>query len=469
MNTTRTTIRRKLSDRLRSLPRDRRGTIIIITALMFPALLAFMALALDVGYIYDVKRNQQKAADSAAMGAGQEIWRQNTAKVVPAAKADATKNGFNDSDSAVTVTVEYPYSFNGGNANDSVRVLIEEVVPTYFARAFGKEAVTVRSQAVSGLVAYGNGCYFLLNPSAKSAFKSVGGSILKADCNVLINSTDDDGYFQNGGGQVCVPFVGVVGGFQNNPTCTEPGGPYPTSTTGIPQVQDPLANFLTSPPPVTDYGSVTIGNDDDEDLWPGYYTQIKQTGGISRLNEGLYYVDGEFTINGGTMTSLGDGVTIYVTDGNRVTVNGNAGTGGGGALPGAATNFGLPPTIAAAGGESFGAANGPPPPPPPPPPGTDPTVTLHAPVLGTNGSVPGMLFWSTSTLTQKTAGSAQSIFKGTLYFPNALLAFRGTNDSQSWQMVVADTAEHVGESTSVNDFKGNFPGMPPVRKVTLLQ
>ena len=80
-----------------------------------------------------------------------------------------------------------------------------------------------------------------------------------------------------------------------------------------------------------------------------------------------------------------------------------------------------------------------------------------------------MLFWSTSTLTQKTAGSAQSIFKGTLYFPNALLAFRGTNDSQSWQMVVADTAEHVGESTSVNDFKGNFPGMPPVRKVTLLQ
>ena len=423
----------KVWRRLISIRNDSRAVLIVITALLFPVLVAFMVLALDVGLIYNVKRNQQKAADSAVMGAGQEIWRQHADKVIPAGKADAKKNGFDDDDSAVTVTVEYPYSYNGANGNDYVRVMIEEVVPTYFARIFEQTEVTVRSQAVAGLVGYADGCYYVLNKEEKQAFKSVGGSILKADCGLLINSDNPAGFSQNGGGEVCVTSVGIVGGYNNAPTCTQTGGPYPTTRTGIPRVYDPLANFLTTPEPtnLTNYGNVQIGNNDDVDLWPGYYTQIKQTGGVSRLNEGLYYVDGNFTVNGGDMSSLSDGVTIYVVQ--QVTINGNAGNGGGN------------------GG------------------GNAPGVNLYAPVTGTYDSIPGILFWSPSDRTQKTAGNAQSVFNGTLYFPNALLTFRGTNDSSAWQMVVCDTGEHVGNSTSVNNFKGTFQGMPPVRKVTLLQ
>ena len=119
------------------------------------------------------------------------------------------------------------------------------------------------------------------------------------------------------------------------------------------------------------------------------------------------------------MSSLGDGVTIYLTE--QLTINGNA------------------------------------------------QANLHAPVAGTNSSIPGILFWSPSTKTQKATGNAQSSFQGTLYFKNALLAFRGTTDADSWQLIVADEAEHVGNSTSVNNLASTFPGMPPVRKVTLLQ
>lgn len=428
---------------VRSFVKDSRANFIVLTALLFPVLLSFMALALDVGLVYDKKRNQQKAVDSAAMGAGNEIWRGNTAKVESAAKADAKKNGFDDADANVTVTVEYPCSYNGGNSNDYARVTIEEVVPTYFARVFGQTSVTVRSQAVAGLVSFADGCYYVLNETAEQAFKSVGTSLLKASCGVLVNSDHPNAYYQDGGGEVCVPSVGIVGGYNNAPGCTDAGGPYPDYKTSIPRVMDPLANFLTTPETagLTSYGSIQVQNNDDVDLWPGYYSQIRQTGGISRLNQGLYYVDGDFTVNGGEMSSLGDGVTIYVT--GRVTVNGNAGSGNGGGNGNGNGNGG--------GG------------------GADPLVQLHAPVTGTNGSIPGILFWATSADTHKAAGNAQSNFKGTLYFPFGDLVFRGTNDSDSWQMIVADTAEHVGTSTSVNDFGGAFPGMPPVRKVTLLQ
>ena len=420
MNSSRTVNRQKSLNRMRSLVKQSGGSLIVLTALMFPFLLSFMALSLDIGMIYDVKRRQQKAADSSAMGAGQEIWRQNAAQVIPAGKADAKKNGFDDNQGAVTVNVEYPYAYNGGNANDYVRVTISEVVPTYFARLLGPESATVRSQAVAGLVNFADGCYYVLNESSNQAFKSVGGAVLRANCGLLVNSDNSSGYFQNGGGEVCIPSVGIVGGYNNSPSCSDPGGPLPNTKTGIPRVLDPLAHLtVPSSTGLTNYGNVHVKNGDDVDLLPGYYSQIKQTGGTSRLSPGLYYVEGDFTVNGGVMSSLGDGVTIYLTE--QLTINGNA------------------------------------------------QANLHAPVAGTNSSIPGILFWSPSTKTQKATGNAQSSFQGTLYFKNALLAFRGTNDADSWQLIVADEAEHVGNSTSVNNLASTFPGMPPVRKVTLLQ
>ena len=47
-------------------------------ALLLPVALAFMGLALDVGLLYDWKQRMQVAADSAANGAANELWRRNT-------------------------------------------------------------------------------------------------------------------------------------------------------------------------------------------------------------------------------------------------------------------------------------------------------------------------------------------------------------------------------------------------------
>ena len=48
--------------RLRGLRKDRCAVIVVITALVFPVLLAFAALALDAGMFQDMKRRQKNAA-----------------------------------------------------------------------------------------------------------------------------------------------------------------------------------------------------------------------------------------------------------------------------------------------------------------------------------------------------------------------------------------------------------------------
>ena len=60
-------------------------------------------------------------------------------------------------------------------------------------------------------------------------------------------------------------------------------------------------------------------------------------------------------------------------------------------------------------------------------------------------------------------------FQGGLYFLKTDLAFRGTSESNAWQMVVANTMEVMGTSCAYNDYEGTFAGMPPVRTVTLME
>ena len=99
-------------------------------------------------------------------------------------------------------------------------------------------------------------------------------------------------------------------------------------------------------------------------------------------------------------------------------------------------------------------------------------VNLSAPTCSSNGSMAGMLFVLdrlAPNLSHRIVGSACSSFEGGLYFLTADLAFRGTSTIDSWQMTVANTMEIMGTSCAVNTYKGKFAGMPPVRKVTLLE
>ena len=56
---------------------NRAGVIVVVVAVAFPFLLGFLALALDIGYIYHAKRRIQAAADAGAMAGAVEIYRRH--------------------------------------------------------------------------------------------------------------------------------------------------------------------------------------------------------------------------------------------------------------------------------------------------------------------------------------------------------------------------------------------------------
>ena len=247
--------------KIEGLKKDRRGIILILTALIFPALMAFMGLALDVGMIFDLKRRQQAAADAGAFGAAQELFRGNSALVTKAAWNDAAINGWkhyelSGGDSDVTVTVNYPYTFQG--STNFVELIITEInVPTYFLRVVGRESATVQSRAVAGLVRdYGDGCILALNPTMKAALKVNGQGTLLADCGIMVNSNDPRAIDMTT--QACLKsnaWIGTGGGFNSGgSTCYSP---YPTQYALA--AYDPMA-YMAEPPIALPLAANLIGS-----------------------------------------------------------------------------------------------------------------------------------------------------------------------------------------------------------------
>ena len=76
------------------LRRRESGRVFVLAAFGLVVILAFTALASDLGYSQSQRRKMQTAADSADMAGEQEVIACDTASVTAAAKNDATLNGF---------------------------------------------------------------------------------------------------------------------------------------------------------------------------------------------------------------------------------------------------------------------------------------------------------------------------------------------------------------------------------------
>ena len=325
---------------------DNRAAILIITALLFPVLLAFLALALDVGKIYDLKRRTRNAANAGAIGGAYEVYRQNTtyAEVNQAGQEDSIKNGFDDSEFNVTVTINYPYTWQG--VSGYVEAIVSETGPTYFARVFNQNNVTVRSRAVAGMGNYNGACVIALDPTAAKAMTIRGTVNFDVNCEIEVHSENPRGLIISGS-SVCIQSagVGVVGGYRVNgnldPDCFNPKPVdeisyhedpiyYAMHIEETPSLEEPDATAFTT----CDWWDTEI--DGDQTLSPGYYCgseypdpdpitgkikyhpAIKISSGTVYLESGVYYLDSGMHISGGIIThDLSDtdpGVLFYNTN-----------------------------------------------------------------------------------------------------------------------------------------------------------
>ncbi len=209
----------------------------MFVALSLIVLLAFMGLAIDLGYFRSVKRQMQTAADASAMAGAAELPFNNA---TTAAKADSAANGFTDGINGVKVTVNNP-PVSGQHAGDTkyVETIVSQNAPTFFAKALGIQSVSIQARAVAHLGS-GNNCIFALDPTSNNALTVDVFASLSSHCGIVVESSSSKALSCVLLGSISASSIGVVGGVQNFLCWISP---KPVTGIHTPVPSDPLASL----------------------------------------------------------------------------------------------------------------------------------------------------------------------------------------------------------------------------------
>src|SRR6266851_4914238 len=140
---------------------DERGAIAVLVAIALPVLFAFGSLAINSGLWYTKKRQNQSAADAAALSAAYEVMA-GTANATPAATQAATQNGWVNTGTAPAVNVAYSDAI----VPSGVEVILHQDQNSLFAYVPAAQAsATIATRAVALVNTLGSSCLTALSPS----------------------------------------------------------------------------------------------------------------------------------------------------------------------------------------------------------------------------------------------------------------------------------------------------------------
>lgn len=208
----------------RRLWRDERGVVAIAVAILLPVLIGFAGLGVEVGMWFAIQRQNQSAADAAAIASGLEYAAKiergaapNQTAATAAAATVATCNLFSansSSSNAVcpltssasnTLTLYPCYCFtvgsschtsSNGAAPNAVQVVLTQPLNTTFANfataiwGLHVDAVTVATTSIAGFPARGAACLLALDQTADDALLvDNNGALSKPNCWAAANSS----------------------------------------------------------------------------------------------------------------------------------------------------------------------------------------------------------------------------------------------------------------------------------------
>lgn len=310
--------------RLATVRRERRGVILILTALLLTVLIGITALAIDYGNAADYRHRMQSAADAAAIAGARELKRNpsiTNAQIELFVRHDAALNGFTQGVNSIAVSSFHNPSSGPFVANPKyVEVKISRPLPTFFLALFGRPTISVAVRAVAGQAGGSSGCIYNLGASP-TAFQTSGGgfTIDVRGCDIY----DNGGLKVSAGWTINANSINVAG-FVDNNSCS---GCVTAITPLTTPVSDPYAS-LPEPLPGTCLTLPDLTNS-TVTMSPGTYCSDIAIG-QSRVTfqSGLYILKGNFSITGGTsvVTNTTGGVTFFLIGPQNKTVDFSAGT-----------------------------------------------------------------------------------------------------------------------------------------------
>jgi hypothetical protein len=421
-----------------------------MVAIALPVLIGFGTLGAETGLWYTIKRQNQSAADAAAISAAYEVIAGKTnltRELTPAASEAAAQNGYTGSSPYVL----HPYS--DSIVNNGVAVTLQQVQPGLLASLF-LPSVTITTTAVAVIKVLDNPCILALATTGTDVEVGASSSLDVPKCSVAANSTDSNSIdIQNSTGSITAATLVTRGEISLSETPIDPSAPPPefalTSRPliGAPRVANPYASRLTDPfltsgiPPTP-----AITNS-----WAGVTTTItagRYDGGMSfgaaaavDLMPGVYYVtNGDLSVASSAILTCStctgaNGVTIILTTTTQAT----------GAIIG---NIQISP----------GA-----------------TVTLRAP---NSGTFSGLLIIQDPMATSAGGANPDNAFNGgpgmnltgLIYFPSTTVAFEG-NPTATCTVLIANQVTIAGNSsfTTSGCKAAGLSRLPTVHTVALAE
>ena len=171
-------------------PGRERGQILVLFAGAVVVLLIVAALAFDVGMILVERRDQQNAADAAALAGARYVLTDPVA-AEDAARRLGRENGFDDADASEVVNVYIP-AIHGRFAGfpGFIEVQIESTRPSIFGGIIGRAtwpigAFAVATDAQNPTFPFG---MLALNPTECKAIAVSGGGVVESYANIQSNS-----------------------------------------------------------------------------------------------------------------------------------------------------------------------------------------------------------------------------------------------------------------------------------------
>jgi hypothetical protein len=466
--------------------RAERGQVLVLFAGGVTVLLILAALAFDAGMMLLERRDQQDAADAAAL-AGARFILSEPSKAEPAARDLARQNGFDDADPNQTVNVFIP-PIHGQYAGfpGFIEVQIEAVRPSVFAGIIGRDRWPVGADAVATNKQNLSFPFSMLalNKTACAAIKVSGGGVVEAYANVQSNSNGSDagcggvGFSRIGGSTInviapdatCRSAGTIQDQGSGSMTCTRAENsfalPDPLGTLPAPSKPGlaPAMTYVGAEPPPSqrpkDCPGRTGADAPNESnpkmcslgspsgtyanlewiLYPGLYP-----GGLEvSAGTTAYLMPGIYWIGGGGLSVKGGGSVLSVASATDATANVAAATWGGGVL---IYNSKLPAAPGGLGGPINLDGSG----------ATMKLKPLNLVSTDPNAIYNHMVIFQDRTVTSAVTlnGSASSTnVEGIIYVPAGQVKLNGNGGTLVVDQIIADTFDIQGNGGTIKVLRG---------------
>jgi Flp pilus assembly protein TadG len=392
-------------------------TVVVVAAFLGIVALGFLALAVDVGYLFRERQMVQTAADAAAVAAAEEISNGTPGNEQTVAKAVAKLDGFDPGSPKNPATVTFPTPTGNFTGGAYVSVTVSKPVSTFFMGVFSSKFAT---QTVSATATAGGGqlsqtCVCIEGGSGTTLSMANNNQLIANGCGVVVNSSSSNAVAVAGSASITSSSLGlsssatswtssnITGSSGWNASEINNGGSvtvngvtnteYTTTTSGaVPGV----ANCAPTMPPAPTNLDLTRcapdpgGSSSVSSFTPAPYAAtgtglggcysgltVGANGTTGTLASGIYVVTGNLHFTG---TSSGYGVFFYLTSTGSLSIDNWAS-----------------PTLVAGGTTEAGGAT--------------------APSLGS--SYDGILFYQAGSSTVEIQGGSNASLRGAIYAPSA--------------------------------------------------